>query len=61
MTELEKYRMIGSVDECRNAMIYYRNNYKPLHEKNENCNTCKDHNNCSKEKYSCWCIHYKAK
>lgn len=58
MNELEKYKAIGTTVECRKAMNHYKATHEPRHKPDENCKTCKDHDKCSYERYSMWCINY---
>lgn len=58
MTELEKYRLIGTVDECRRAVRFYNEKHKPRHAPEENCKTCKKRNDCKSKEYSVWCVFY---
>jgi len=61
MTELERYKQIGTVDECKKAMNYYNDHHRPRHPANENCNTGQSHGNCNTEYCASWCIWYKHK
>lgn len=61
VTELEKYKAIGTVEECKRAVAYWNQNNKPRHYPNENCKTCAKHNGCYMESYSSWCIWYESK